>query len=319
LLEKAMVRSRSVVVLVAAALLFSGCRTAAPADRAGTSRPKPSVSGTVMVGGVAVPYVTEGDGRPCVVYSLLEYHRRVFSDRFKGSMRCTFVQGRIAIPEAPTEPPFTIDAAVADLEAVRSALGLTGFVLVGHSVQSVVALAYAKRYPQHVIGVIAVGSVPEISPRLAELEEAGWAAKATPERKAKAAAKKAALTEDAMSKLSPGEQFVAMIVADGPKRWFDADFDERPLATLDRFNAALIMQLFGTEYRLLGEGERYATPVLLAEGRLDWDFGGEALWAPYRDRFRDLTLRVFERSGHVPQLEEAAQFDAAVEAWLVQR
>ena len=41
-----------------------------------------------------------------------------------------------------------------------------------------------------------------------------------------------------------------------------------------------------------------------------------ATWDPYRSRFKDLTVRVFERSGHTPQLEESALFDAELLQWL---
>jgi proline iminopeptidase len=35
-----------------------------------------------------------------------------------------------------------------------------------------------------------------------------------------------------------------------------------------------------------------------------------------RPKFRDLTVRVFERTGHTPQLEEPALFDAELLRWI---
>ncbi len=291
------------------------CRTSAPSPAPQTVVER----GTVKVAGFEVPYVTEGSGRPCVVYALLGYHLRAFSAAFKNQFRCTFAQARFAIPGTTATAPYRIDTAVEELEAVRATLGLGRFVLVGHSVQSVVALAYAKRYPQHASHVIAIGSTPEISPRYFQLEEEGWQAKASADRKAARQRRTAALTEDALAKLSPSEAIVATVLADGPKRWWDATYDERPLLSHDQFDPALIGSLFTNEYRLLADGEVFDVPVLLAEGRLDWDFGGEAIWASYRGRFRDLTIEIFEKSGHVPQLEEAQAFDARVAAWLVSR
>lgn len=297
------------------ALALVACRTSgsSPAPSAAAER------GAVKLPGFEVPYVTAGSGRPCLVYALLGYHLRAFSPAFKTQLRCTFVQARFAIPGTPATAPYTIDTAVEELEAVRASLGLERFVLVGHSVQSLVALAYAKKYPQHATHVIAIGSVPELTPRYFQLEEEGWQAKASADRKAAWQRRRAALTDAALAKLSPSDAIVATTLADGPKRWWDAGYDEGPLLSHDRFDPALVGSLFASEYRLLGEGEVYRTPVLLAEGRLDWDYGGEAIWASYRGRFRDLTIEIFERSGHVPQLEEAQAFDARVAAWLAAR
>jgi proline iminopeptidase len=62
--------------------------------------------------------------------------------------------------------------------------------------------------------------------------------------------------------------------------------------------------------------EHLAVPVFLALGRYDYLVAPYATWAPYRERFEDLTVRVFEKSGHTPQFEESALFDAELLQWL---
>ena len=57
-------------------------------------------------------------------------------------------------------------------------------------------------------------------------------------------------------------------------------------------------------------------PVLLALGRCDYLVAPDHAWDAYRPAFHDLTIRVFENSGHTPQLEEAALFDATLLAFL---
>ncbi|MNU02368.1 hypothetical protein D3C72_2460510 [compost metagenome] len=59
--------------------------------------------------------------------------------------------------------------------------------------------------------------------------------------------------------------------------------------------------------------------MLLALGRHDYLVGPESAWDAYRERFADLTVKVFERSGHTPQLEESDQFDAELLRWLDSR
>jgi proline iminopeptidase len=56
-------------------------------------------------------------------------------------------------------------------------------------------------------------------------------------------------------------------------------------------------------------------PVFLALGRYDF-FVRYELWEHLRQEFANLTLHLFERSGHSPMLEEKAVFDEKVIAWL---
>jgi proline iminopeptidase len=301
---------------VLASLALAGCR-------AGTLAPKPTPQveqGTVKVARFEVPYVVEGSGRPCIVYALLEYHRRAFSDRFKRELRCAFVQGRFAIPGVPADEatPFTVDAAVEDLEAVRAALGMTRFVLVGHSIQGTVALAYALRYPDRVSHVVSINSLPELSPAWERLATEKWEREASPERKAIHERNRAALTPEALAKMSPAQAVVADMAADAAKRWYDPRFDERPLLSRDEFNVPVVTQLFGAEYHLFRGEEVVKAPVFLALGRFDFAAPLE-MWTGHRARFRDLTFEVFERSGHTPQVEEAESFDARLLAWLSSR
>ncbi len=57
-------------------------------------------------------------------------------------------------------------------------------------------------------------------------------------------------------------------------------------------------------------------PVFLALGRYDFLVAPPSSWDRVRLAFRDLTVRVFERSGHTPQFEEAELFDAELLGWI---
>jgi len=50
--------------------------------------------------------------------------------------------------------------------------------------------------------------------------------------------------------------------------------------------------------------EKLDRPVFLALGRHDYLVPPPSAWEPLGTAFRDLTIRVFEKSGHTPQLEE---------------
>src|SRR5512143_3470497 len=86
--EDAMSTASPRVVSLGVLASLAACRTGAPAAQ-------PAERGTVKLPGFDVPYVVEGAGRPCIVYGLVEYGRRAFSDRLKGELRCAYVQTRL--------------------------------------------------------------------------------------------------------------------------------------------------------------------------------------------------------------------------------
>lgn len=56
-------------------------------------------------------------------------------------------------------------------------------------------------------------------------------------------------------------------------------------------------------------------PIFLALGRHDY-FNPPYLWEKYRTCAADLTIRIFEKSSHTPQLEEPNNFDNELITWL---
>jgi proline iminopeptidase len=276
-------------------------------------------SGTIPMRGWSATFVTEGTGLPCIVLSLRHYHRRSFSERFKGALRCTFLDVRFSAPEATVDPnaPYTVAAAVEDLEAARKALGLSRFVLVGHSIQGSMALAYALRYPEHVSHVVAVCAVPGMSPAMMALVGDHWERNASPARKAVHAAAQQAFAAAAPG-LAPDALVSAMIRADAAKRWYDPTYDEGPLMAGAPMNMAVLGELFGQPFSLFDGDARLGPPAFLALGRHDYA-APPTLWDGHTNGFRDLTVAVFERSGHTPQVEEAGQFDERVLEWLRSR
>lgn len=62
--------------------------------------------------------------------------------------------------------------------------------------------------------------------------------------------------------------------------------------------------------------ETITMPVLLALGRWDWLVAPYYTWQPLLPLFRDITLVLFDRSSHCPQLEEQDLFDAKLLNWL---
>lgn len=61
------------------------------------------------------------------------------------------------------------------------------------------------------------------------------------------------------------------------------------------------------DYDIVKAVKNIKCPVFLALGRYDY-FNPPHLWEKYRKYFLDITIRIFEKSGHTPQLEEKREF-----------
>jgi len=106
-----------------------------------------SSSGVIKIDSIELSYVTEGTGLPCLFYGIPQYQNKSFSSNFKSHFQCTFVDARCNDTSAlaDTLSPFTIDAAVEEIEAIRKALNMPKFILVGHSILGIIVLEYAQR------------------------------------------------------------------------------------------------------------------------------------------------------------------------------
>jgi len=275
----------------------------------------PTTAGTVILPGATLPYALEGEGRPGLIIGLQNINRRAFSPRFSQRLRWALVETRTGVPTAhpPSGRGYGLDVAVEDVEAVRSQLGWDRVVIVGHSVFALIALEFARAFPQHVAGVVFIG----MSPTWVTPQETAqyWEAHASPARRA-AHARWQRLLEGPQPD-DPRERFVLGMRASTARRWADHDFDEAPLWDGVDANLPLVVALFAdvAGYRLW-DRPPLEVPVLVAAGRHDYGFPATLWDERARSALPRLTYHLFETAGHTPQLEVADEFDAAFEAWL---
>jgi len=280
-----------------------------------TAHGAPTTAGTVSVPGATLPYALEGDGRPGLIIGLQNINCRVFSPRFRQSLRWALVETRTGVPTANAPPGrgYGLAVAVEDVEAVRSHLGWDRVVIVGHSVFALIALEFARAVPEHVAGVAFVGSAPAMPTQ----QEAAqyWDAHASPARRA-AHARSQRLVEGPQPD-DPRDRLVLGMRADTARRWADHDFDEAPLWDGVDANVPLVGALFAdvAGYRLW-DRPPLEVPVLVAAGRHDYVCAATLWDERARSALPRLTFHLFEAAGHTPQLEVADEFDAAFEAWL---
>lgn len=281
------------------------------------------MDGVVDLGGVPLRYRIEGEGQVCLVIGSSVCYPRVFSEELRRHLQLVFVDLRHFVEPrhfSSANPSFdpdriTLDTYAADIEQVRVALGLGEVVVMGHSIHSTVALEYARRYPDHVVGVVAIGGSASSDDNAASDEL--WETTASAERKELFEQRRAELTPELRASLSPAEYFVHRYVALGPWRWYDARTDSSwlwedvvpDMPVFDRLGALL------DPYDLAQGPGQITVPTLIAQGR--YDFGVPwTLWESNMHKLPRGTLVIFDRSAHFPSLEEPERFDQTLVSWL---
>jgi proline iminopeptidase len=207
-----------------------------------------------------------------------------------------------------------------DIDLVRRHFGHEKVIVIGHSGHGTMALEYAKRHPRHVSHVVMIGAGPSHSAAHQEASERYWQESVCPERKARLASDLAALPAEIEA--APEKRFITFCIRLGAKSWYDYAYDAAPLWEGVQVNMPVFDHLWGETFRDLDirQGlEKLDIPVFLALGRYDYLVAPYATWDSDRGSFRDLTVRVFEKSGHTPQLEESECFDAELLQWLEQK
>ncbi|MCB5175312.1 alpha/beta hydrolase [Microvirga lenta] len=281
-----------------------------------------STRGTIRSGAFELGYSIEGEGPPAIVIGSAVYYPRTFSERLRQSLKLVFVdhRGFARASGDVSAADYAFDTVLADIERVREHLGLGEVIVIGHSGHGFMALEYAKRYSRNVSHVAMIATGPSHGAVHVQATERYWDESVCPERKAQLAADLAKLPAEIEA--APDRRFVAYCVRMGARSWYDYTFDASPLWRDVHVNMPAFDHLWGEVFRDIDIGhglDALNVPVLLALGRYDYLVAPYATWEPYRESFRDLTVRVFERSGHTPQLEESALFDAELLRWLSEK
>jgi proline iminopeptidase len=274
------------------------------------------LSGTIERDGFVLGYTQEGKGIPAIVIGSCRYYPRTFSDNLRHHMQLIFLDqrafGRRMDPSEEAENAFALDSILDDIEALRIKLQLEKIVIMGHSIHAWMALAYAKKYPNAVSHTILIAASPFAGPKLYEAADQYFYESVCPERKA-ALAQSLTTLESELS-ANPAQAFITRMLRFGPMIWYDYKYNADWLwedITLDPTGAAFV---WGSMFENL-EIEPLNSPIFLALGRYDY-WNPPHLWEEFRFLFEGLTIRVFEKSSHTPQLEESENFGRELLNWL---
>lgn len=279
----------------------------------------PPETGSLRAGPFELGYRIEGDGAPLLIVGSAVYYPRTFSRHLRHRMKLHFIDHRGFAPlhAGYSSDDIDFETVLDDIESMRRHLGVHRFAILGHSGHGYMALEYAKRHPQRVSHVVMIGTGPSHSAEHMALADRRWAELVAPDRKAVFEREMAKLGADIAAR--PEERFKSLLIRLGAKSWFMPDFDAAPLWRDVTVNNPVFDHLWGEVFRdidIRSGLDRLAMPVLLALGQSDYLVAPAEAWDAYRGDFADLTVRIFEKSSHTPQLEESDLFDGTLLSFL---
>ncbi|MEC4985280.1 MAG: alpha/beta hydrolase [Oscillatoria sp. PMC 1068.18] len=278
-----------------------------------------SLTGKINVDGFQLDYLIEGNGVPAFVVGSSLYYSRTFSQNLRQSLKLVFVNHRGFSPpyDCQDKSLFELDLLVDDVELVRKKLGFEQVIVIGHSGHGFIALEYAKKYPNRVSHLVMISVAPNFSQEASQAAERYLQDSVCPERKAVLAENLARLTEEIEA--APKKAFITYCLLNGAKSWFNYNYDATPLWADVETNITMFDYVWGEVFRDLDITEnldKLQAPVFLALGRYDYLVPPFYLWENVRDKFNDLTIRVFEESSHAPYFEQPDLFDKELLKWL---
>ncbi len=255
-----------------------------------------------------------GNGPVAIVIGSHKYYPRTFSENLKSKLQlvCADTKGFVPASENHMESDFTVDKLVQDIEAIRASLSADKIILIGHSIHAFMAMEYARAFLDRVSHLVLIASSPITGPEIYKEADRYFEESVCPERKAAFATSMQRFNE------SGDQSFVARLLSFGPRIWYDENFDASKLwegIEVNSVGARIIWGSMFADYDLAQALKAIKCPIFLALGRYDY-FNPLHLWGKYREHALDLTVRIFEKSGHTPQLEEPDNFDEELMRWL---
>ncbi len=278
-------------------------------------------SGIIQADQFNLRYVIEGEGKPAIVIGSSIYYPRTFSQNLRKQIKFVFLdhRGFAPSPGDVDTTDFSLDKIIMDIEHTRQKLELGKIIIIGHSGHSYMALEYAKKYPENVTNVVMIGIAPDLSESSEKLMDQTWQESVDPERKKIMETNLLHLPNENLSQLSPSHAFIQSYIRNGPKAWYDPKFDSSPLWEGVEINMDMFSYMWGRVFRdidiTIGLND-FRKPIFLALGRYDNLVAPPSTWDSIRPKFHNLTLRIFEKSGHTPQYEQPVLFDAELLEWL---
>jgi len=275
-------------------------------------------SGTIEHNGFNIPYSIEGAGSVVVIIGSILYYQRLFSLNLRNHFQLVFIDHRGFVKGPEIDPMVvTMDVLLEDIASVCKALELKKFVILGHSGHGYMALEFAKKYHEYVTKVILISMGPSQNSLSRQAAEEYLQQSACPDRKAVLEKNLIKLSDELQR--SPDKRFITFCLRLGAKSWYDFHFDASYLWKDVYVNMPIIDRIWGqvfAEIDITKKLNQFKTPVLLILGKFDYLVAPFYSWYAIKSKFKNITIRLFEKSSHAPQLEEPDLFDQEMIDWI---
>jgi len=323
-------RTGTAVVVLGSILLWTACgvekepsteaagtQDSAQLVAAGTSVENPD---TVTVHGIDFTYFAEGDGPTCVLVGDGLPFYRVVSDTLKSRFRFLNLNSRLTTPEAEVGDVshMTMDTLVDDIEGAREALDLGRICVIGHSISGLIALEYARKYPDNTTFVVMHSTPPYYGDSLGRADRKYWDEHASPERKAARAAARERVPQDSLDKLPPSDAMILSYVNNASTYFNDPLYDPAWILKGEYWNVPAWNQLFQVIMKTydMADGPPVTKPVFLALGKEDYSVPWQVWTDAQKAKIPNLTVYTFAQSGHYSALEQRDLFDKRFLEWV---
>lgn len=269
--------------------------------------------------GRSYPVKKAGSGIPCLLICLGTPSYRTISNNFANhfeiySSDVYWIEGN-TLDDAEL---ITIDTIVDDIKTLGDSLNLDQYIIFAHSAYGIIALEFAKKYPNIAAGIIMVGTPVNCNNEVAKKHDAIFQAMADNRRKLIDAERRNQLEKEDLTLLTPPQRWLREYVyRDAPRYWHVPDFDCSELwegIVLSKSFIKLFTNILPAIDVLKGL-EKISQPIFLASGVSDYDCC-PWLWKEVANLPKNFTFSVFEKSGHWPHYEEPELFDNRVKKWI---
>jgi len=283
-----------------------------------TTKEEVQTSGYINVDGIELPYFIEGTGIPCVIAADSSLQQKVLSQELRKEFKFIFLKSRNDISHESQDvfDKFTLDTFVDDIEQLRMVLGFERICVLGHSIVGIIAIEYARKYPEHTSHVIMIGTPPGWNSEMSKKGDDYWETHASEERKMMLKRNQEQLEKEDLNSLSPLDAQRKWYIAFRPKYFYEPGIYYSHLFdyywNVEGWNHFLDVIMDNYD---ITHGKQITTPIFLALGLHDY-IVPYVLWDDLEDDFPNLSYHLFEKSGHFPMHEEQELFDKKLIDWV---
>jgi proline iminopeptidase len=274
-------------------------------------------NGSVISKGITIDYFIQGVGLPIIVVTEGELISKTISNELKKHFKFIFVNARVNLANPGEIGNISFRLFAEDIDLIRRSLNLKKVGIFGHSISGIIALEYSREYPENTNFVIINGTPPYLNDRSAQIVKSFWEKNASEVRKKSFTQNWKGISRDSLDRIGSSETGKLIYKLNGPQCWYDYSFDPIYLLKDTYWNMNVWNHIFKnlmSNYDLK-QVKPIKTPVFISLGMQDY-LVPYTLWDDQKDKIPNLSINLFERSGHYSFFEEEELFRNRINDWI---